>query len=160
PRGEHPFAIDVSQDRSEDGLSTRERGGSMDVGHLESIALFAGLSKKEREEVARQADEIDVEAGKRLVSEGKFGYEFFVIENGTAEVVRGGEHVADLGPGDFFGEMALLGDTERNASVIASSPLKAVVMTDRDFRKLARSMPEVAERIREACRERMRSLNA
>jgi len=132
----------------------------MDASHLESIELFATLSPDQRKQVASSAAEIDVEAGNRLVSEGRFGYEFFVIENGRAEVVRGDTHVADLGPGDFFGEMALLGDTERNASVIASSPLKAVVMTDRDFRKLARSMPEVAERIREACRERMRSLNA
>ena len=132
----------------------------MDASHLESIELFATLSPDQLKKVASSAAEIDVEAGSRLVSEGRFGYEFFVIENGRAEVVRGDTHVADLGPGDFFGEMALLGDTERNASVIASSPLKAVVMTDRDFRKLARSMPEVAERIREACRERMRSLNA
>jgi len=132
----------------------------MDASHLESIELFATLSPDQLKKVASSAAEIDVEAGNRLVSEGRFGYEFFVIENGRAEVVRGDTHVADLGPGDFFGEMALLGDTERNASVIASSPLKAVVMTDRDFRKLARSMPEVAERIREACRERMRSLNA
>ena len=130
----------------------------MDASHLDGIALFAGLSKEQRAEVAKQADEIDVEAGKRLVSEGRFGYEFFVIENGTAEVVRAGEHIADLGPGDFFGEMALLGDIERNASVVASSPITAIVMTDRAFRHLARAMPEVAERIREACRERTRAL--
>jgi CRP/FNR family cyclic AMP-dependent transcriptional regulator len=104
------------------------------------------------------ADRIDVEAGKRLVSEGKFGYEFFVIENGTAEVVRAGEHLADLGPGDFFGEMALLGDTERNASVIASSALTAMVVSERGFRRLARTRPELAEQIREACRERMTAL--
>jgi CRP-like cAMP-binding protein len=126
----------------------------MDTKHLEGIALFAGLSKDQRAEVARQADEIDVEAGKRLVSAGRFGYEFFVIENGTAEVVRDNEHVADLGPGDFFGEMALLGDTVRNADVIASSPMTAMVMTDQAFRSLARRMPDVAEEIRAACRRR------
>ena len=60
----------------------------MDVTHLDGIALFEGLSKEQRAEVAKQADEIDVEAGKRLVSQGRFGYEFFVIENGTAEVMR------------------------------------------------------------------------
>jgi CRP-like cAMP-binding protein len=129
----------------------------MDVKHLEGIALFDDLSKAERAKVARFTDEIDVEAGKRLVSEGKFGWEFFVIENGRAEVVRGDHHIADLGPGDFFGEMALLGDTERNASVVASTPLTALVMTDRDFRHLAHDMPDVAERIRQACRERRES---
>jgi CRP/FNR family cyclic AMP-dependent transcriptional regulator len=132
----------------------------MGAPQLPSIELFSGLSPSERDEVARQAEEIDVEAGKRLISEGKFGYEFFVISNGTAEVVRDGKHVADLGPGDFFGEMALLGDVERNASVIVSSPMTAVVLTDRAFRHLSRTMPAVADRIREACRERGRRLQA
>jgi CRP-like cAMP-binding protein len=130
----------------------------MDVKHLESIELFAHLSKDQRAEVARSADEIDVEAGKRLVSAGRFGYEFFVIENGTAEVVRGDEHIADLGPGDFFGEMALLGDTVRNADVVSSSPMTAMVMTDSAFRSLARRMPDVAEQIRAACRRRTAEL--
>src|SRR4051794_10364176 len=83
----------------------------MDVKHLQGIGLFSGLSHDQLAEVARTADEIEVEAGKRLLSAGRFGYEFFVIENGTAQVVRGEEHLADLGPGDFFGEMAILGDT-------------------------------------------------
>jgi CRP-like cAMP-binding protein len=130
----------------------------MDVKHLEGIALFEGLSKEQLAEVARQADEIDVEAGKRLVSEGRFGYEFFVIENGTAEVLRGDQHIADLGPGDFFGEMALLGDTVRNADVICSTPMTAMVMTDSSFRSLARRMPDVAEEIRAACRRRTEEL--
>jgi CRP-like cAMP-binding protein len=126
----------------------------MDVKHLAGLALFERLSKDQLAEVARQADEIDVEAGKRLVSEGRFGYEFFVIENGTAEVVRGDQHIADLGPGDFFGEMALLGDTVRNADVVCSSPMTAMVMTDSAFRSLKRRMPDVAEEIRAACRRR------
>ena len=126
----------------------------MDVKHLDAIGLFSGLSKAELAEVAKQADEIDVEAGKRLVSEGRFGYEFFVIENGKAEVVKGEEHIADLGPGDFFGEMALLGDTVRNADVVSSTPMTAMVMTDTAFRSLSRSMPDVAEKIRAACRAR------
>ncbi|HYZ29400.1 MAG TPA: cyclic nucleotide-binding domain-containing protein [Thermoleophilaceae bacterium] len=130
----------------------------MDAKHLEGIALFERLSARERAEVAQQADEIDVEAGKRLVSEGRFGYEFFVIASGTAQVMRGGEHVADLGPGDFFGEMALLGDTTRNADVITSSAMTAMVMTDSAFRSLARRMPEVAEEIRAACRRRTEEL--
>lgn len=108
--------------------------------------------------MARQADEIDIEAGKRLVSEGRFGYEFFVIEDGTAEVVRGDQHIANLGPGDFFGEMALLGDTTRSADVITSSPMTAMVMTDSAFRSLARKMPDVAEEIRTACRARTEEL--
>jgi voltage-gated potassium channel len=130
----------------------------MDAKHLEGIALFERLSKAQRAEVARQADEIDVEAGKRLVSAGRFGYEFFVIGDGTAQVVRDGEHVADLGPGDFFGEMALLGDTVRNADVITMSPMTAMVMTDSAFRSLSRRLPDVAEEIRTACRRRTEEL--
>ena len=101
-----------------------------------------------------------MEAGRRLISEGRFGYEFFVIKDGTAEVVRGNEHIADLGPGDFFGEMALLGDTTRNADVISSSQMTAMVMTDTAFRSLARHMPNVAEEIRAACRRRTEELAA
>ena len=130
----------------------------MDAEHLNGIALFEALSPDELAEVANRADEIDVEAGKRLVSEGRFGYEFFVIEDGTAEVVQGDEHIADLGPGDFFGEMAILGDTVRNADVISSSPMTAMVMTDSAFRSLARRMPDVAEEIRAACRRRTEEL--
>src|SRR4051794_10558511 len=130
----------------------------MDMKHLNGIALFERLSKDQLAEVARKADEIDVEVGKRLVSAGRFGYEFFVIQNGTAEVVREDEHIADLGPGDFFGEMALLGDTVRNADVITRSPMTAMVMTDSAFRSLARQMPEVAEEIRTACRRRTEEL--
>jgi len=132
----------------------------VDAKHLDGIALFQNLSRDQRAEVARVCDEIDVEAGKRLVSAGRFGYEFFVIENGTAEVVRGDEHIADLGPGDFFGEMAILSDTVRNADVVASSPMTAMVMTDSQFRHLARRMPDVAEKIREACRVRTQQLQA
>src|SRR3954454_20799610 len=132
----------------------------MDVKHLQGLALFERLSKDQLAEVARQADEIDVEAGKRLVSAGRFGYEFFVIENGSAEVVRGDEHIADLGPGDFFGEMAILSDTVRSADVVASSPMTAMVMTDSQFRALAHRMPDVADKIREACRTRTRELQA
>src|SRR3954452_8763579 len=110
----------------------------MDVKHLEGISLFSGLSTDQLGEVARTADEIDVEAGKRLVTEGRFGYEFFVIENGRAEVVRGDEQVAELGPGDFFGEMALLGHTTRSANVVTQTDMTAVVMTDTAFRALQR----------------------
>ena len=130
----------------------------MDVKHLDTIKLFDGLSKSQKAEVARQADEIDVEAGKRLISEGRFGYEFFVIENGKAEVVSDEKHIADLGPGDFFGEMALLGNTTRSADVIASTAVTAMVMTDTAFRSLTRKMPDVAEEIRAACRRRTEEL--
>ena len=79
----------------------------------EKVPLFAGLSEHELERLPRWADEIDVPTGKRLINQGAFPHEFMVIEDGTAEVTHDGTHLADLGPGDFFGEMALLLDTSR-----------------------------------------------
>ena len=132
----------------------------MDEAHLESIPLFAGLSRKERRMVAQRADEVDVESGHQLVREGEYSYEFFAIEEGSAEVRRGDQHLAELGPGDFFGEMGLIENAPRNASVIARSPLTAVVMTGSNFRQIDRELPEVAQRIRKAIDERFRHLQA
>jgi CRP/FNR family cyclic AMP-dependent transcriptional regulator len=127
---------------------------SMDETRLKTIPLFADLSHHEREQVAQWADEVDVAEGKHLVEQGEFGYEFFVIEDGTAEVRRNDEKIAELGPGDFFGEVALLGEDRRNASVIATSPLRAIVMFGREFRTMEGQMPHVAATIRQACEER------
>ena len=132
----------------------------MDKDRLHSIPLFASLGKRERRTVARCADEVDLRPGKELVREGDWSYEFFAIERGTAEVVRDGECLAELGPGDFFGEMGVIEDTRRNASVIATSQMTAIVMTGRDLRRIAREMPVVAERIRRAARERAASIEA
>jgi CRP/FNR family transcriptional regulator, cyclic AMP receptor protein len=130
----------------------------MDEARLGAIPLFAGLAKKDRRRIAQQADEVDVEAGRHLVREGEFAYEFFAIEVGTAEVWRGDQYLADLGPGDFCGEIGLIGDTTRNASVVATSPLTAMVMTGPAFRQVARELPAVAKQIRKAIEERRRHL--
>jgi CRP/FNR family transcriptional regulator, cyclic AMP receptor protein len=132
----------------------------MDEARLSAIPLFAGLKKKDRRAVAQQADEVDVEAGRHLVREGEFAYEFFAIEEGTAEVRRGEQYLADLGPGEFFGEMGLVGDVQRNASVIAVTPITAIVMTGAAFRQIDRDMPDVAKQIRKAIEERCRHLEA
>lgn len=130
----------------------------MDEGKLQSIPLFASLSRKERREVARHADEVDIDTGRHIVREGEFAYEFFAIEEGTAEVRRGDQHLAELGPGDFFGEMGLLENAPRNATVIARSPVTAVVMTGSAFRQIDRELPDVAKQIRKAIDERCRHL--
>lgn len=130
----------------------------MDEGRLRSIPLFEGLSRKERREVARHADEVDIDEGREIVREGEFPYEFFAIEQGTAEVRRGEQHLTELGPGDFFGEMGLIGNAPRNASVIARSPITAIVMTGSAFRQVARELPDVAKQIRKAIEERARHL--
>jgi CRP/FNR family cyclic AMP-dependent transcriptional regulator len=126
----------------------------MDPARLKTVPLFAELSERAREKVARWADEIDVAEGKHLVDEGQFAYEFFVIEDGTADVRHGDETIAQLGPGDFFGEIALVEHVRRTASVVATSPMRAIVMFGRDFRAMEDEMPEVAARIKQAVEER------
>jgi CRP/FNR family transcriptional regulator, cyclic AMP receptor protein len=121
---------------------------------LKSVPLFAALNKDELRFVAQQADGVDVSAGKRLAAEGQFAYEFFVIEDGTAEVTRGGKAVATLGPGDFFGEIGLLESERRTATVTAQSPMRLIVLTGGAFRMIERQMPSVAARIREAIEQR------
>jgi CRP/FNR family cyclic AMP-dependent transcriptional regulator len=130
----------------------------MDEARLRAIPLFAGLGKKERREVAKQGDEVEVELGRHLVREGEFAYEFFAIEEGTAEVRRGEQLLAELGPGDFFGEMGLIGNVTRNASVVAVSPLRVMVLTGSAFRHIERELPAVSKQIRKAIEERCRQL--
>jgi len=127
----------------------------MDAKKLDAIPLFSSLSKSERNQAAQWADTIDVPEGTELAREGSFAHEFFVIASGTAEVRRGGEVVTELGPGDFFGEIGLLETERRTASVLATSPLTAIVMFQREFRELERRHPDVADRLRAAIRARL-----
>ena len=120
----------------------------MDPGRLKSLPLFEGVSDEELSHIAPFVDETSVSEGTHLVDEGDYSYQFMAIEDGTAEVVRGGEKLADLGPGDFFGEMGLLEKDRRNASVIATSDLRAITMTGWDLKRLEKAAPEVAQRIR------------
>ena len=127
----------------------------MDAKRLEPIPLFGDLTRKEREQIARWTDEVDVPAGYPLLEQGRLPHEFFVIESGTVAVAKDGEHLADLGPGDFFGEIAIMEHDRRTASVVATTPVTAIVMLARDFEVMAEAMPHVAEKIHEAIRERM-----
>ena len=126
----------------------------MDAHELEVVPLFAGLTKKERQQVARHADVVDLPEGYHLVEEGAFAHEFFVLLAGNVEVTQDGKHLADLGPGDFFGEVALVEHDRRTASVVASTPISAIVMHQRDFDMMQRELPHVAEKIHAAVHER------
>jgi CRP/FNR family cyclic AMP-dependent transcriptional regulator len=129
----------------------------VDAHRLKAIPLFRNLSRRDLERLARWADDVDVKAGRHLVDQGAFAHEFMVIESGSAEVTVDGKHIADLGPGDFFGEMALLEEHRRTATVTATSDLRVIVMHERDFRAMADQMPEVARRIRAVMDDRRRS---
>src|SRR5919199_6431400 len=126
----------------------------MDVARLKAIPLFAEVSDEELATTAPFAEETQVPAGKALVKEGQFAYEFMAIEEGEAEVTRHGEHVADLGAGDFFGEMGLLEKTLRNATVTAKTPMRLVTLTGWDLKRMERHIPEAIEEVRATLEER------
>jgi CRP-like cAMP-binding protein len=127
----------------------------MDERDVAAIPLFAGLSRDDRRVVAQYADEVDVPAGTKLAQEGRFAYEFFAIKDGTAEVTKEGQRIADLGPGDFFGEIGLLSEERRVASVTATSPMSLVVLTGAQLRAIESRMASVGQRIREAMSQRL-----
>jgi CRP/FNR family transcriptional regulator, cyclic AMP receptor protein len=127
----------------------------LDASRLASIPLFAELSERDRADVARFADEVEVSAGKTLAEEGEFAYEFFVIEQGTAEVTKDGRVLATLGPDDFFGEIGLVESERRTATVTATSPMELIVIFGPNFRRLERELPELATQIRTAISERL-----
>jgi CRP/FNR family cyclic AMP-dependent transcriptional regulator len=127
----------------------------MDPRDVQSIPLFAGLSKDDQKVVAQYADEVDVPAGTKLAEEGRLAYEFFAIKDGTADVTIGGQHAAALGPGDFFGEIGLLAGDRRVASVVATTPMHLVVLTGSQLRAIESRMPGVAERVRSAMEQRI-----
>jgi len=126
----------------------------LDANRLKSIPLFEEVGDEELAQIAPFATEVSVEEGRELVREGDFSYEFMAIEEGQAEVTRGGEHVADIGPGDFFGEMGLLERTLRNATVTAKTPMRLVTLTGWDLKRVERAAPQAMERIRSVLEER------
>jgi CRP/FNR family transcriptional regulator, cyclic AMP receptor protein len=126
----------------------------LDPSRLKSIQLFRDFSDDELRQVSTFADEVSVEEGKHLVDEGDYSYEFMAIEEGEARVLRGGEHVADLGPGDFFGEIGLLEKERRNATVVAKSPMRLITLTGWDLKRMEKAMPEAMAKIRSAAEAR------
>ena len=125
----------------------------MDPDRLKVIPLFATLDDETLRSIATFAGENSVPAGKRLLNEGDYAYEFMAIEEGEAEVVRGGERLAVLGPGEFFGEMALLEKTLRMASVIALTPMRVITLSHWDLKRLG----PAREQIRAILEERKRA---
>jgi CRP/FNR family transcriptional regulator, cyclic AMP receptor protein len=121
---------------------------------LKDVPFFSSLDKKQLDIVAQQTDEVDIREGKDLVRQGELGHEFFIVESGTAEAKIDGQHVRDFGPGDFFGEIALLEEERRTATVTATSPMTVIVMTRASFRALDQTVPEIHRVVHEAIVER------
>ena len=126
----------------------------MDPARLKKIPVFADLSDEERDHIAALAAEVSVPEGKELVREGDYSYDVLAIEEGTARVDRHGEHIADLGPGDVFGEMGVLKREQRNATVIATSPMLLVTLTSWDIRRLRKTAPNAVDHLREVVAQR------
>ncbi|HEY7179216.1 MAG TPA: cyclic nucleotide-binding domain-containing protein [Gaiella sp.] len=114
---------------------------------LTEVPLFDDLDEGERIELARWFEERSVGPGVRLVGEGTVGYSFFVLVGGAAEVVSGDETLGQLVPGDFFGEVAILGDGRRSATVTTTEPSKVLAMFGTEFRRLQAAQPAIAESI-------------
>jgi CRP-like cAMP-binding protein len=125
-----------------------------DPDDLASIPLFAALSDDERRSIAVLFEPRNVGAGERLVGEGAHGYSFYVLQEGEAIVTADGQDLGSLGPGDFFGEIALIGDGQRTATVTATSEARVLVMFGTDFRVLQLQQPQTAARIEAAMRAR------
>ena len=130
------------------------------VDDLTGIPLFAGLTDAERASLAEWFEISDAGTGTNLVSEGASGYSFYVLIDGAAEVTVGGETVATYGPGDFFGEMAILGGGRRNATVTITAPSRLLSMFGTEFRMLQEVQPKVAAQLEETMRQRAAELDA
>jgi CRP-like cAMP-binding protein len=122
---------------------------------LRAAPLFEGLSDKELTEVAMRTDDLDFAAGKVLCKEGEIGSEFYVIMEGEAEVTREGEHLETLRSGDFFGEIALVEDVPRNATVTAATPLRCFLLTRGRFLHVLDDEPDVERKVMRALAKRL-----
>jgi CRP/FNR family transcriptional regulator, cyclic AMP receptor protein len=126
----------------------------VDPGRLRRIPVFADLGDEELGHIANLAAEVSVPAGKELVREGDYSYDVLAVEEGTASVTRHGEHLADIGPGDVVGEMGVLERAQRNATVVATSPMLLVTLTSWDIRRLRKSAPSAVEHLRDVVAQR------
>jgi CRP-like cAMP-binding protein len=125
---------------------------------LKSVPLFAHLSKRALRDVTRLATTIDVEAGRIFIEEGDAGREFFVVLAGQAEIRTGDRLVAVRGPGEFFGEISLLLDRQRTATVTAGTHMTLDVIERKDFKRLLLDHPELYEPLSAAMAQRLAEL--
>ena len=122
---------------------------------LRQIPLFSQCSRRDLGAISSIADEIDLKEGKELTREGRVGREFFVLIDGSADVRKNNRKVATLKGGDFFGEIALVHHAPRTATVTATSPVRALVIMERDFKRLLDEQPEIQRKVLVALAERL-----
>ena len=127
---------------------------ALDVSLLKGVPLFADVPEEKLQKIAPFATTDEFAEGQVVVKEGGYSNHFYAIEEGTAKVERDGEHLADLGPGDIFGEQGLLEKQERSATVIATSRLRVIKIEHWELSRMRKSMPEVVEELRRKVEER------
>jgi CRP-like cAMP-binding protein len=130
-------------------------GRNSKIDLLKKVPLFAGCSKAELAELATQTDELALGEGRVLAREGQSGREFFVLVDGTVRITKNKRKLADLGPGEWFGEIALITRGPRTATVTASSPVRVLVLTDRAFRQVVQRVPSIALKVLASVGERL-----
>lgn len=135
----------------------RHKGKDGKLELLAAVPLFANLDKQELVEIGRHTDEVAAAAGEVIVAQDASAYSFYVIIEGTAEVARDGQELAVLGPGDFLGEMALLEDLPRSATVTALVPTRLLEMHRRDFSSVLDSSPHLARKMLATMAHRLRA---
>jgi CRP-like cAMP-binding protein len=138
----------------------RKRGKAEHAGAaLRGLAFFEGFTDEELDRVAALADEVDAESGAVLTEQGKPGQECFVILEGSANVYVGSDHVATLGPGTIVGEMALIANRPRSATVVAEGPMRLLSLHTGEFRTLLDEMPKAGRAVMELLEDRLRQQN-
>jgi CRP-like cAMP-binding protein len=127
----------------------------VDPARLAAIPLFSDLEPEHVAALAEVASEADAAPGQEVATQGDFGHAMYAVEQGTADVVRDGQKVGTLGPGDVFGEIAVLASGRRTATIVAGSPMKLIAIFKRDVWALERRSPEAAERLRGLVADRL-----
>lgn len=128
----------------------------MDAKALKNVALFAELSARDRQFAAEHADEATADSGEVLIEQGRWGFDFFVILDGTADVFEGDARVASVGPGDVLGEIGVMEGTLRTATVVATTPMRLIVMDGRALRALSDAHPDIYAELARLITERRR----
>jgi CRP/FNR family transcriptional regulator, cyclic AMP receptor protein len=124
---------------------------------LNGVPLFDKLPDDVRKRFAVWVSEIEVPAGQHLADEGEYAYDLFIIKDGTAEVTQDGKVVAELGPGEFFGEMGVLERAPRNATVVAKTPMTLLTLSSWDVKRLESKSPEAMQQLQQVIEQRRKS---
>ena len=128
--------------------------------HLAKVPMFSACPKRELQQLARAAEEITIDPGTEIIRQGDRAHEFFVIAEGKAKVTRNGVDIAALGPGDFFGELALLDRTSRDATVTALTPMEVILLGQREFSAVLANSPSMAHKLMVGMARRLHELDS